>query len=233
MPTRSRGASRSWPRRGEKVAADPDRYELHYQDETHVETNPYLQRLWHRRGEQPTVPAVGTNRRVTVFGSVEALGRGRVEVVGTRQDSSGFVRYLEALEARYAETRREIYLVLDHGSCHASKVSRAALAVREEWLHVVWLARYSPHLNPKEAEWKRLKRTVRGHLARDLRTFVDEIVAGLAALGGALTTVIDAVPQWFIDGHRREPTGRPPGRPRGTKDRAPRKHRTKNLDAPT
>jgi hypothetical protein len=73
---------------------------------------------------QPTVPAVGTNRRVTVFGSVEAFGRGRVEVVGARQDSAGFVRYLEALEARYAATRREVYLVLDNGPCHFSKLTR-------------------------------------------------------------------------------------------------------------
>jgi hypothetical protein len=215
------------------VAAEPERYELHFQDETHIETNPYLCRVWHRRGEQPTVPAVGTNRRVTVFGSVEALGRGRVEVVGARQDSVGFIRYLEALEGRHVATGREVFLVLDNGPCHGSKTSRAALAKREDWLHVVWLSRYSPHLNPKEPEWKRLKRMVRAHLAHDLRTFVDEIVAGLTALGGTLTTVIDAVPEWFIDGHRRAPTGRPPGRPIGAKDREPRQRRTTNLQAST
>ena len=59
---------------GEKVAAAPERYELHYEDETHLETNPYLGRVWHRVGEQPTLPAAGTNRRVTVFGSVERWG---------------------------------------------------------------------------------------------------------------------------------------------------------------
>ena len=42
-------------------------------------------------------------------------------------------------------------------------------------------SRDRPHLNRKEPEGKRLKRAVRGHLARDLRTFVDEIVVGLAA----------------------------------------------------
>lgn len=215
------------------MAAQPQRYELHYQDETHVETNPYLCRVWHRRGAQPTVPAAGTNRRVTVFGSVEALGRGRVEVVDARQDSAGFVRYLEALDERHRATAREVYLVLDNGPCHVSKLSQAALAEREAWLHVIWLSRYSPQLNQKEPEWKRLKRMVRGHLACDLRTFVDEIVDGLAALGGTLTTVIDAVPEWFIDGHRRESTGRPPGRPKGAKDRTPRTRRTENLEAPT
>lgn len=223
----------NWPRWGKKVAATPDRYELHHEDETHVETNPYLCRVWHRRGTQPTLPAAGTNRRVTVFGSVEVFGRGRVEVVQARQDSAGFIRYLEALEARRRATGREIYLVLDNGPAHTSKLSTAALAARADWLHVVWLARYSPALNQKEPEWKWLKRDVRSHLARDLRTFVDEIAAGLGRLGGDRIEVIDAVPQWFIDGHRREPTGRPPGRPKGAKDSAPRKRQAKNLPAPT
>jgi hypothetical protein len=92
MQTNWRAARRNSPRWGKKVATQPEHYEPHDQDETHVETNPYLCRVWHRRGEQPTVPAVGTNRRVTVFGSVEAFGRGRVEVVGARQDSAGVIR---------------------------------------------------------------------------------------------------------------------------------------------
>ena len=122
----------SWRRRGEKVAAEPDRYELHYQDETHVETNPYLSRVWQRRGHQPTVPAVGTNRRVTVFGSVEAFGRGRVEVLQATQDSAAFARYLHALEARHVTLGKAIYLVLDNGPCHTSGASQAALAAERK-----------------------------------------------------------------------------------------------------
>lgn len=65
---------------GEKVPAAADEYELHYEDETHLETNPHLTRVWHKVGCQPTLPAAGTNRRLTCFGSVEArtarTGRG-------------------------------------------------------------------------------------------------------------------------------------------------------------
>lgn len=170
---------------------------------------------------------------MTVFGSVEVFGRGRVEVVQARQDSAGFLRYLEALEARHRATGRAIYLALDNGPAHTSTVSQAALAAHEGWLHVIWLARYSPALNDKEPEWKRLKRAVRGHLAKDLRVFVDEIVAGLRRLGGERVEVIDAVPDWFLQGHRREPTGRPPGRPKGAKDSYQRTRTRKNLPAPT
>ena len=215
------------------MAAAPERYELHFEDETHLDTNPYLSRVWHRIGEQPTVPAAGTNRRLTVFGSVEALGRGRVEVLGVGQDSARFARYLAALEARHAATGRDMILVLDNGPCHVSKATQRALAARAAWLEVIPLARYSPHLNPKEHEWRRLKRDHRGHLAGSLREFVDTVAAGLAGLGGEERAIVDEVPQWWLDGHRKEPTGRPPGRPKGAKDRNPRARRAASLPACT
>lgn len=215
------------------MAAQPERYELHFEDETHLDTNPHLSRVWHRVGEQPTVPAAGTNRRLTVFGSVEGLGRGRVEVLRIGQDSAAFARYLAALDARHAATGRDIILVLDNGPCHVSKATRTALAARAAWLEVIPLARYSPHLNPKEREWRVLKRDHRGHLASSLRDFVDEVAAGLAGLGGEQCAIIDEVPQWWLDGHRKEPTGRPPGRPKGAKDRKPRARRAASLPACT
>lgn len=215
------------------MAAALDRFELHFEDETHVETNPYLCRVWHRRGTQPTVPAAGTNRRLTVFGSVEAFGRGRVELLCAGQDSACFACYLEALDARHFATGREIYLVLDNGPCHTSKASRTALAERALWLHVIWLAKYSPQLNPKEREWRVLKRDHRSHLARTLREFADHVLDGLRRLGGERLDILDQVPGWFLEGHRREPTGRLAGRPLGAKDRGPRKLRGQNLPAPT
>lgn len=214
------------------MAAAPDRYELHFEDETHLDTNPYLSRVWHRVGQQPTLPASGTNRRLTVFGSVEALGRGRIEVVQARQDSTGFARYLAALDERHAATGRKIILVLDNGPCHVSKRSQAALVARHAWLEVIHLARSSPHLNPIEREWRLLKRDHGGHLASTLRDFVDGVVAGLRGLGGTENTIVDEVPQWWLDGHRKPPTGRSPGRPFGAKDRHPRQHRT-SFPAPT
>lgn len=214
------------------MRAQPERYELHFEDETHLETNPYLSRVWHRSGQQPTLPAVGTNRRLTVFGSVEAHGRGRIELLTVQQDSTGFARYLAALDARHAATGRAVILVLDNGPCHVSKATQRALADRAAWLEIIPLARYSPHLNPKEHEWRRLKRDYRAHLAGSLREFVDAALAGVAALGGD-STVIDAVPQWWLDGHRKEPTGRPPGRPTGAKDRQPRTRRVTSLPAHT
>lgn len=213
------------------MAADLAHRELHDEDETHLEANPSLCRVWHRKGHQPTLPAAGTNRRVTDFGSVEAFGRGRVEVVAAAQDSAAFRRYLETLEARHVATGREVELVLDNGPCHCSRASQQALAERAAWRHVTWRPKYCPQLNPKEREWRTLKRDVRSHLARSLRAFVDEIIDGLRQLGGERLDIVDQVPDWFIAGHRQPPTGRPVGRPKGAKDSYQRVVHRKNLAA--
>jgi transposase len=178
-------------------------------------------------------PLMRSNRRLTTFGSVEVFGRGRVEVLGADQTSASFLQYLAVLEARQRETGREIFLVLDNGPCHTSAVSRAALAQRQAWLHVIWLAKYSPQLNKKEREWRYLKRDTRGHLARDLRSFADEILAGLRRLGGARLDIVDHVPEWFLQGHRKPPTGRRAGRPHGAKDSYQRSYHRRNLPAHT
>ncbi len=86
-----------------------------------------------------------------------------------------------------------------------------------------------------EREWRSLKRDARSHLAATLRAFVDGILGGLRPFGGTCCASIDEVPQWFLDGHRKPPTGRRPGRPVGVTDsykRAPYR-RKKNLPAPT
>ena len=215
------------------MKANPETYELHFEDETHLETNPYLGRVRHRAGQQPVLPAAGTNRRLTVFGSVEIHGRGRVEVLGARADSAGFLRYLAALDVRHEAAKRRVILVLDNGSCHTSKISKQALAERADWLEVVPRSRYSPELNPKEREWRTLKRDHRSHLAADPRAFVDGLIAGLRRLGGERCDVVDEVPDWWTAGHRKEPTGRPPGRPKGAKDARPRTSRHQSLPAPT
>ncbi|GAC1513539.1 MAG: hypothetical protein NVS2B16_18660 [Chloroflexota bacterium] len=98
---------------------------------------------------------------------------------------------------------------------------------------MIWRAKYSPELNQKEHEWRILKRDSRGHLATDLRTFVDEILTGLHRLGGTRRDIVDRVPDWFIAGHRVKPTGRPPGRPLGSKDSYQRGYTRKTLPADT
>jgi len=132
-----------------KVAQAPERYEMHYQDETHLETNPYLCKIWHRVGEQPTLPAVGTNRRVR-----RCLGAWKLSGVGEwrwyAKDTTALASCATwRCSTGGAERRNEMFLVLDNGSCHTSKASRAALAERGEWLRVVRAVALQPAPEPQ------------------------------------------------------------------------------------
>jgi transposase len=80
--------------------------------------------------------------------------------------SADFIALLGDLDRRYGPAAdaagagppaRPVVLVLDHGSIHTSKASRAALAARP-WLAVEWLPKYAPELNAIERCWRDLKR---------------------------------------------------------------------------
>jgi hypothetical protein len=122
-----------------------------------LETHPSLTRTGHRKAQPPPLRAAGIKRRVTVCGRVDVLQRARVELARAAQDSAGFVRSLDLLEAHHQAVQREIDLVLDTGSSHTSQASLQALAQRRAWLHVIWLAKDAPHLNSKEREWRSLE----------------------------------------------------------------------------
>ena len=197
---------------------------MHYEDETHVETNPYLSRVRHRKGEQVLVPAAGTNRRLTVFGSVIAGEQGRVEVLTADPCSTGFVSYLQALDQRHTESGRKIFLVLDNGSAHTSQTSRTALDERAAWLHVVWLARLGNRLRAVDqivlteefvADWAA---ATREGLRGGADGWIDDDLAFVQPWGFALTeitvpTVLRHGAEDLIApiGHGRWPAERIPG----------------------
>lgn len=112
--------------------------------------------------------------------------------------------------------------LLPHQQTEPAGLGRRALAERADWLEVVPLARYSPELNPKEREWRRLKRDHRCHLAADLPGLVAELLAGLGRVGGARCDIVDAVPAWWMAGRRRPVTGRPVTGPRGARTHSSR-----------
>ena len=51
------------------MAAHPERYELHFEDETHLDTNPHLSRVWHRVGARCSVTGSGRLGRRDPVGS--------------------------------------------------------------------------------------------------------------------------------------------------------------------
>ena len=150
---------------------------------------------------------VGTNRRVTVSGNVEAFGRRRVEVVAKVRTWPVSCSTPSDGRLPRGDGQGDVPGPGQQPLSHQRGQPRgpdgpAGVAAPD------FLSHYGPHLNPKEREWRYFKRDCRSHLARTPRGFVDGIPKGLKNLGGARRDVVDEVPEWFITGHRKAPTGR-------------------------
>ncbi len=73
-----------------------------------------------------------------------------------RTNSQTFIQFLEYLFVQCFPTAR-IILVMDNAAYHASKATLAALSLFEPRVHVFWLPKYCPTLNPIERFWRHLK----------------------------------------------------------------------------
>jgi len=105
------------------------------------------------------VPSAGQNRRVPVFGALDAL-TGEVSVLTTeRKRSVEFLDFLRWLLTDVYADREHLFLFLDNCSIHSAKAVLKFLDDHRDRLTVIWNATYSPNLNLIERFWGHLKRS--------------------------------------------------------------------------
>jgi len=104
------------------------------------------------------------------------------------------------LENRALRTRRQIILVLDNGSAHTSKRSKAEIHRLKGLIRIFWLPTYtSEQLNDIEGLWKHLKDDYFCRMLVPLREeFGEAVVALLRRLRkpGMLRKILKPRPTW-------------------------------------
>ena len=137
-------------------------------DETSVSLHPLLHRCWMKRGQRQLIPAPGTPQFVHLFGAYNWRTGAVLHQTHTRKNSEHFIEFIEHLMNMIPQPQK-VVLVLDNASYHRSYASRAALALFEDRLRVVWLPKYCPFLNPIERFWLHLKTlAAANHLHHDM-----------------------------------------------------------------
>ena len=105
------------------------------------------------------VASAGQNRRLPVFGALDAMTGEVTAMITAKKRSSEFLDFLRwILEDIYAD-RDHIYLFLDNCSIHHTKAVRVYLKANRDRLTVIWNATYAPNLNLIERFWGHLKRS--------------------------------------------------------------------------
>lgn len=155
-----------------KVAAERGAW-ICFQDEAGHTLRPPKTRTWAPRGHTPVIPVSGKGSgRISVAGLVCVKPGQRSRLLyrikvhrprkGERR-SFAETDYIALLDAAHQYLKAPIVVIWDNLNVHVSAAMRE-LAANRDWLHIVQLPAYSPDLNPTEAVWSHVKRSV-GNLA--------------------------------------------------------------------
>ena len=105
------------------------------------------------------VPSAGQNRRVPVFGALDAMTGEVSAMITAKKRSAEFLDFLRwLLEDIYAE-QEHVYLFLDNCSIHHTKAVRQYINSHKGRVTMIWNATYAPNLNLIERFWGHLKRS--------------------------------------------------------------------------
>ncbi|NPV52464.1 MAG: IS630 family transposase [Firmicutes bacterium] len=140
-----------------------------FQDESYCQLLPNVRSCWMRRGQQKEIITPGTNKRVSVYGALDPRTGKWIHSIFLKKNAQNFIAFLEILCSRVKTG--PIIVILDNDRTHKAKVVKEWLMTHPE-VHLLWLPKHTPHLNPVETVWRHLK----GHLANHCFMDVDELI---------------------------------------------------------
>ena len=89
--------------------------------------------------------------RLNVFGATNPLSGRRIQLATKIAKAPAMVRFLEKVANTY-RNKREIWVYLDNGPVHKSKLVKLWLSLHPK-VKLRWMPPYSPDLNPQELVW--------------------------------------------------------------------------------
>ena len=158
-----------------RAAADLGAW-LCFEDESGQGLRPPTGRTWGRRGHTPVVKVTGAhNTRISLAALICVKPGCRPRLIyrthpGHRTSRrKGFTEadYARLLDAAHQQLGGPIVLVWDNLNTHTSRAMGELIAARL-WLTACQLPAYAPELNPVEAVWSHLKRSLANLAKRNL-----------------------------------------------------------------
>jgi transposase len=128
--------------------------DIYFGDEAGVRSDSHAGTTWGIKGQTPVVRVTGQRSSVNMISAVSARGSMRFMVAKGRVNGAVFVEFLKRL---LHNATQPIFLILDGGSYHRSRVVKDYVASVGDKLQLFFLPPYSPELNPDEQVWNYLK----------------------------------------------------------------------------
>ena len=137
-----------------KSRAKSERVDIYFEDAAHIRSDHHAGRTWGIKGETPVVLSTGSRFSFSLISAISSRGQMRFMVREGSVNSAVFIEFLKRL---IVGAKKKIFLIVDGGSAHKSKITRSFVDSVKSHLELFILPPYSPDLNPDELFWNHLK----------------------------------------------------------------------------
>jgi transposase len=148
--------------------AKQEKAEIHWGDETGVQTGANRVRGFAPKGQTPVVRMVAKKSHISMLSAITNQGKVRFMMYRDTMNSVLLVKFMTRL---IKDSERKVFLILDNLRAHHSKNVKQWLEENKEKIEVFHLPSYSPELNPDEYLNGNLKNNV--HSGKPVRTRED------------------------------------------------------------
>ncbi len=163
-----------------KSRASNEKADIYFGDAAHIRSDRHAGKTWGIRGVTPVVETSGARFSFSLISAISAQGLMRFMVREGGVNSAVFIEFLKRL---VAGAKRKVFLIVDNGSSHISKMTKAFVASVSDKLELFYLPPYSPELNPDELVWNHLKNhTVGRSTVVDKADFKKQVTKSMRSL---------------------------------------------------
>ncbi len=163
-----------------KSRARKEKADIYFGDAAHIRSDRHAGKTWGIKGTTPVVKTSGARFSFSLISAISSRGMMRFMV---REGGVNSVVFIEFLKRLVAGANRKIFLIIDNGSSHISKMTKAFAASINDKLELFYLPPYSPELNPDELVWNHLKNhTVGRSTVIDKTDFKKQVTRSMKSL---------------------------------------------------
>lgn len=138
--------------------AKKERAEVHWGDETGIQSDAYNAKGFSPRGKTPVIRLNAKKSSINMISAITNQGKVRFMLSREKMASEMLIKFMSRL---VKDTQRKVFLILDNLPVHHGKDVKSWLETNKEKIEVFYLPSYSPELNPDEYLNGDLKQKIR------------------------------------------------------------------------
>ena len=130
-----------------RAKAKEEKADIHWGDETGVQTGENRQRGYSPKGVAPVAAISVKKSKISMLSAITNEGKVRFMLYRDAMNSKLLIKFMQRL---VKDSDRKVFLVLDNLPVHHGKAVKLWLEENRERIEVFYLPSYSPELNPDE-----------------------------------------------------------------------------------